>query len=103
MENTKSNKGYASEINVVAEMNTISILRAVRMDIPNCEFDIIIINTQVLANAIAKNPDALKEVGIGLWDAKTAPNYSKPTPKQQALGVRICEVTPPPTLKIKWR
>ena len=68
MENTKSNKGYASEVNVVAEMNTISILRAVRMAVPNCEFDIIIINTQVLANAIAKNPDALKEVGIGLWE-----------------------------------
>jgi len=103
MKQTKSNKGYASEVNVVAEMNTISILRAVRMEAPNCEFDIIIIDTQVLADAIAKNPDALKEVGIGLWDAKTAPNYSKPTPKQQALGVRICEVTPPPTLKITWR
>ena len=103
MKTTKSNKGYRGELIVLAAMNEISTLRTTRMDAPNCEYDLVIVNTTKTAEAIAKDPDALIKVGVGLWDVKTAPFYSQPTDAQKALGVRICVVSPPPDIKIKWR
>jgi len=56
MKKTKSNKGYSSELLAEAEASKNPILRVTRMDAPNCEFDLIIINTMQLAERLIENP-----------------------------------------------
>ena len=101
MKKTKSNTGYGSELLALAEASKNPILRVTRMGAPNCEFDLIIINTMQLAERLIENPDFLINSGIELWDIKTAPNYSKLRPEQIALGVKKAVVTPNP-IEIKW-